>query len=385
MYYDGMHNDTRMNLMIALTSAQSGATAANYVGLRDLVKDSAGRITGAVVEDTLTGATWNVKARVVVNATGPFADAVRLMDDVTQAEAIVPAAGVHVVMADHFCPDKMGLIVPKTQDGRVLFFLPWEGHALCGTTDSPAELSMTPEASEEDVSFILKEANRYLTTNVSRGDVKATWSGLRPLVKSSDTLKAETESIRAAVAAATEAGEDASAAATAARQGAGEGRNTSNFVRSHCVEVSDSGLVSILGGKWTTYRAMAQDTIDEVAARPRQFPLVASKVQPSDTLNKQLLGADRQGIVASQKFDRIVVRSSAVPLCRPSACSYRHPPSPPHTGDPSRDVWHGQGRRHPPRAQLRHAGPASGSDGRHGQGPPQVDAPARGAPPVLAS
>ena len=308
VYYDGMHNDTRMNLMIALTAAQKGATIANYTKVAALHKDSKGRIAGARLRDELSGHEWDVKCRAVINATGPFADSLRLMDDENATTAIVPAAGTHLVLGDHFCPDKMGLIVPKTKDGRVLFFLPWEGHALVGTTDSPSDISMTPSATEEDVAFILEESNRFLSTTVSRSDVKSAWSGLRPLVKSSEQRAQERQAISAArEAAATPA--EAEEAAQAIRAGgvSGGGKSTSNFVRSHEVEVSPSGLVSILGGKWTTYRAMAQDTVDALVQHAPAFPLLASKVQPSHTLNEQLLGADRAGIVVKQKFDRITV------------------------------------------------------------------------------
>lgn len=303
-----MHNDTRMNLMIALTAAQKGATIANYTKVASLRKDAKGRLCGARLRDELSGMEWDVKCRAVINATGPFADALRLMDDENASTAIVPAAGTHLVLGDHFCPDKMGLIVPKTRDGRVLFFLPWEGHALVGTTDSPSEITMTPAATEEDVAFILEESNRFLSTTIARSDVKSAWSGLRPLVKSSEQRAQE----RQAISAAREASgskEEGDAAAQAIREGgvSGGGKSTANFVRSHEVEVSPSGLVSVLGGKWTTYRAMAQDTVDALVEHAPSFPLIASKVQPSRTLNGQLLGADRAGIVVKQKFDRITV------------------------------------------------------------------------------
>lgn len=160
VYYDGMHNDTRMNLMIVLTAAQHGAVCSNYVSVQSLLKDERGRVRGARVKDELTGVSWDVRAKTVVNATGPFADAVRTMAEPSVAPRITPAAGVHVTLGDHFCPERMGLIVPKTRDGRVLFFLPWEGSTVCGTTDHASDLTMTPAPTSEDVNFILDEANR---------------------------------------------------------------------------------------------------------------------------------------------------------------------------------------------------------------------------------
>lgn len=193
VYYDGMHNDTRMNLLIALTACQHGAAVANYVETVGIThegdtsssssSDSAaaapssagagaggpalGRANGVTVRDVRTGETWTIKAKGVVNATGCFGDAVRLMDNPAAVPLIVGAAGTHVVLPDHFSPDNMGLIVPKTRDGRVLFFLPWEGMTICGTTDSPSDITMTPAPTDDDVKFIIEESNRYLNRKVS--------------------------------------------------------------------------------------------------------------------------------------------------------------------------------------------------------------------------
>jgi glycerol-3-phosphate dehydrogenase len=175
VYYDGMHNDTRMNLMIALTAAQNGAALANYLEVTTILKDEAGRASGVRVRDVQGGGSGGggreitIRAKGVVNATGCFGDAIRKMDDPKAENLILGAAGVHIVLPDHFSPDNMGLIVPKTKDGRVLFFLPWEGSTICGTTDSPSDITMTPKATEEDISFIIEESQRFLTRKVRLG------------------------------------------------------------------------------------------------------------------------------------------------------------------------------------------------------------------------
>ncbi len=182
VYYDGMHNDTRMNLMIALTAAQNGAALANYLEVTTILKDEAGRASGVRVRDVQGGSGGGgreitIRAKGVVNATGCFGDAIRKMDDPKAENLILGAAGVHIVLPDHFSPDNMGLIVPKTKDGRVLFFLPWEGSTICGTTDSPSDITMTPKATEEDISFIIEESQRFLTRKVRLGLGGGVWGG----------------------------------------------------------------------------------------------------------------------------------------------------------------------------------------------------------------
>ncbi|DAZ92797.1 TPA: hypothetical protein N0F65_011770 [Lagenidium giganteum] len=270
VYYDGQMNDTRMNLSIALTATQNGAAVTNYVHVVSLIKDDEGKIRGAHVRDTLTGEEWDIKAHAVVNATGPFTDGIRQMDDPKKEKICVPAAGVHAVLPDHFSPSRMGLIVPKTSDGRVLFFLPWENGTLAGTTDSESEITMLPKPTKEEVDFIIDEANRYLATDVTRKDVKSAWSGIRPLVR--DPRHAD--------------------------------GSTSKISREHIVEVSDSNMVTIAGGKWTTYRRMAQDAIDKLV---EVVPELQRKASPCKTREVQIIGADRIGEVCNKKFDKITV------------------------------------------------------------------------------
>jgi len=228
VYYDGMHNDARMCISIAITAARLGSAIANHVRVLDLIKDANGKVKGAKCRNEIDGEEFEIKAKSVINATGPFTDSIRQMDDGKAREIVCPSAGVHIILPDYYSPSNMGLLDPATSDGRVIFFLPWQNHTIAGTTDTPCEVSHTPGPSEADIQFILKEVKNYLTPDIDvrRGDVLSAWSGIRPLVK------------------------DPSA------------ENTQSLVRNHVVHVSGSGLVTIAGGKWTTYRAMAVETVD---------------------------------------------------------------------------------------------------------------------------
>lgn len=233
IYYDGQHNDARMNLAIALTAVRHGASVANHVEVLSLLKKKEGdnedeEVCGAHVRDVITGEEFDVRAKCVVNATGPFTDAVRQMDNPTGTKICQPSAGVHIVLPEYYSPTNMGLLDPATSDGRVIFFLPWEGKTIAGTTDSPTDLSYNPSPKEAEIQFILSEIKHYLSADVDvrRGDVLAAWSGIRPLVVDPNS------------------------------------KNTASIARNHLILVSKSGLVTIAGGKWTTYRSMATDTME---------------------------------------------------------------------------------------------------------------------------
>jgi glycerol-3-phosphate dehydrogenase len=229
LYYDGQFNDARMAVSIALTAAQHGAAVANHVGVTELIKED-GKIMGVLVEDQVEDVSWPVFSRCVVNATGPFVDKLRLMDDSGSRPMLKVSEGIHLVLDKRFAPPDTGLLIPKTEDGRVLFVLPWEGHALVGTTDEPAQISEHPCPPKDDISYLLRHLNRYFDLKVSETDIKAAWSGLRPLVsdpKASDTAR---------------------------------------LTRDHIIEVSPSGLITIAGGKWTTYRRMAADVVNRAVS-----------------------------------------------------------------------------------------------------------------------
>jgi glycerol-3-phosphate dehydrogenase len=234
VYYDGAHNDSRMNVSLAMTAALYGATVVNHIEVTGLEKDANGKLCGARVKDLVQEKNgkkpeeFSIKAKGIINATGPFCDSIRKMDDPSIKEIVAPSSGVHVVLPGYYSPANMGLIDPKTSDGRVIFFLPWQGNTIAGTTDAPTAIVQNPVAGEEEIDWILSEIRHYLAPdiNVRRGDVLAAWSGIRPLVKDP------------------------------------KAKNTESLVRNHLIDFSSSGLLTCAGGKWTTYRQMAEECID---------------------------------------------------------------------------------------------------------------------------
>ncbi|KAB8542133.1 hypothetical protein FH972_025596 [Carpinus fangiana] len=235
VYYDGAHNDSRMNVSIAMTAVLYGATVLNHAEVTGLTKGPDGKLNGATIKDLVpdrdgkTASEFKIRAKGVINATGPFTDSIRKLDDQTVQEIVAPSSGVHIILPGYFSPAKMGLIDPSTSDGRVIFFLPWQGNTIAGTTDAPTDIKQNPVAGEEEISWILNEIQNYLAPeiNVRRGDVLAAWSGIRPLVRDPNA------------------------------------KDTQGLVRNHLITFSDSGLLTISGGKWTTYRQMAEETVDE--------------------------------------------------------------------------------------------------------------------------
>lgn len=228
VYSDAQFNDSRYALGLARTANDLGAVLANYVPVTSLLHED-GNVSGATVTDLESGRTITIRARAVVNATGVQTDKVRLMDD-SGAEPIVAASqGIHLVLDRSFLPGETAVMVPKTSDGRVFFLIPWEGRLLAGTTDTPIVPSdREPTALDEEVEFVLSTAAEYLATKPRRSDVLAVFAGLRPLVT------------------------DGAA-------------NTARMSRDHTLLVSDSGLVTITGGKWTTYRRMAEEAVTRAA------------------------------------------------------------------------------------------------------------------------
>ena len=170
VYYDGQHNDSRMNLSIALTAVRLGATASNYTKVIGLIQepDENGKqkVCGARCRDELTNQEFSVRAKCVINATGPFTDSVRRMNNPSQKDICAPSIGIHITLPDYYSPEQMGLLDPNTSDGRVIFFLPWEGRTIAGTTDSPCVVSRNPSPSEKDIQFILKEIKNYLSSSI---------------------------------------------------------------------------------------------------------------------------------------------------------------------------------------------------------------------------
>ena len=270
--YDGQQNDTRMNVAIALTAAQHGATIQNHCQVQGLATRGAPgqegyAVCGAAVKDTLSGDEFTVKARVVINACGVFSDKIRNMAEPAAKPIMLAGPGTHIVLPDYSSPASMGLVW-FTRDGRVLYLLPWEGSTIAGTTDAPGEVTFEPRATDDEVDFILSEVNRVLRDKLDRSAVRAAWSGLRPLVRDPEADPADTKKLS----------------------------------RHHVVDVVDGGLVTIAGGKWTTYRAMAEDAVDKaLEVQPR----LQKQAEPCSTAHGSLIGADRGGLVCHRNFDRV--------------------------------------------------------------------------------
>ena len=164
-----------MNVALAMTAACYGATVANHCEVVDLTKDDKGKVNGAKLRDTLNGDEWIVKAKGVINATGPFTDGLRKMDDAQNLDIVAPSAGVHIILPNYYSPRNMGLLDPATSDGRVIFFLPWQGNTIAGTTDSPTEVTQNPMPKEDEINWILDEVSHYLSAGRSvRKRVKET-------------------------------------------------------------------------------------------------------------------------------------------------------------------------------------------------------------------
>lgn len=227
VYYDGQFDDARLLIHLAMTAADHGATVVNYCPATGLLRDSEGYVNGLSVRDGESGKELRISARVVINATGVFTDEIRRMADPQIEPLMVTSQGIHLVFDRSFLKGDTALMVPRTSDGRVLFVIPWHGHAVAGTTDTPVDAaSLEPKPLDEEIQFILETAGRYLTRPPIRTDVLSVYVGLRPLVK------------------------------------AGGSQSTAALSRDHVIHVDTSGLLTITGGKWTTYRHMAEDTVD---------------------------------------------------------------------------------------------------------------------------
>ncbi len=230
LYHDAQFDDARLLMNMVRTASEQGATLLNYCRVRSLTKGANGFLEGAVCEDVEGGTEYEVSAKVVVNATGPFSDEVRRLDDPQAPAMIAPSQGIHLVLDRSFLPGDSAIMVPRTRDGRVLFAIPWHGKTLVGTTDTPIRsVSLEPRPMEKEIAFILETAGEYLCKPPVRENVLSMFTGIRPLVKT------------------------------------GEGKKTAALARDHTIEISRSGLVSIAGGKWTTYRRMAEDCVDQAS------------------------------------------------------------------------------------------------------------------------
>jgi glycerol-3-phosphate dehydrogenase len=233
VYYDGQFDDARLLVHLARTAADRGAVLVNYAEVTGLSRDASGYVTGVEARDALSGRSLGAAARVVINATGAFCDGVRRLADPGAEAMIAPSQGVHLVFDRSFLPGDNAIMVPHTSDGRVLFAIPWHGRTVVGTTDTPVDdVAIEPRPFDHEIDFILETAATYLARPPRREDVRAVFTGIRPLVKASS--------------------------------GSGKG-NTAALSRDHTIHIDPSGLLTIAGGKWTTYRNMAEDAVDQAA------------------------------------------------------------------------------------------------------------------------
>ena len=228
VYFDGQFDDSRLLINMVTTAATQGAVLVNYAKVTGLRKGKDGLVHGLTWRDEETGQTYDMDAQVVINATGPFTDSVRRMADADAKPIIAPSQGAHIVLDRSFLPGDTAIMVPHTSDGRVMFAIPWHGHTLVGTTDTAIDHApLEPVPMDQEIEFMLSTAALYLDKKPTRADILSTFAGIRPLAK------------------------------------AGDGKNTAALSRDHTIHIDQSGLLSIAGGKWTTYRNMAQDCVDQ--------------------------------------------------------------------------------------------------------------------------
>jgi glycerol-3-phosphate dehydrogenase len=228
VYHDGQFDDSRLAFSIASAAAEEGAVVLNYFNVTDLMKDPKGKISGVLAHDEESGVSYEIRGDLVINATGVFADSILGMDSPGAARVIRPSQGVHIVLDGSFLGGSSAVMIPETDDGRVLFAIPWYGKVVTGTTDTPVDdAGPEPVALDEELGFILRNAGRYFTRQPVREDILSIFAGLRPLA-------------------------------------AAKGNNTSTkeISRRHKLIMSRSGLLTVTGGKWTSYRKMAEETLN---------------------------------------------------------------------------------------------------------------------------
>jgi glycerol-3-phosphate dehydrogenase len=266
VYHDGQFDDARFLISLIRSVIEHGGSALNYCRVTGLIKDRNGKVTGVRAEETDGAGRSDLSARIVVNASGVFADSLLQMDDPTAKPTIRPSQGVHLVLPRSFLQSDSAIMIPKTDDGRVLFAIPWYDKVVLGTTDTPLDaISLEPRALDTEIDFILRNARRYLSNPPSRKDALCVFAGLRPLAASPDNTN-----------------------------------KTREISRRHKISISDSGFITITGGKWTTYRRMAQETLNAAMAAK------LLERRPCRTHHLRMNGFDPDGI-----RDRLRIYGSA--------------------------------------------------------------------------
>ena len=271
IYYDGQFDDARLLIHMVVTAWEQGAALLNYVAVTGIAKDAQGFVNGITARDAETGEELHACAKVVINATGAFTDNLRRAADLSIEPMIAPSQGIHLVFGPDFLPGNSAIMVPRTRDGRVLFAIPWNGHVLVGTTDTPILApSLEPIALESEVDFILSTAGEVLSKTPTRDDVLSVFVGIRPLVRAEGAV------------------------------------NTAALSRDHVIHIDSSGLMTITGGKWTTYRHMAEGCVDQAAT------LAELHERPCVTRELRIHGCH----ASSSEFENLAVYGSDAPKVR---------------------------------------------------------------------
>ncbi len=249
-YYDAQFNDARLNVLLARTAEMEGACVCNKVELVSLIKNDSGKITGAKVKDLLSGKEISVNTKLVINTTGVYIDEIRKMDEANAKPILAPSQGIHLVFSKLKVPCTSAMIIPKTSDGRVVFLLPWEDHVVMGTTDTAIDkITQEPIPLENEVEFLLKTGNEYLSSELKKEDILSVFAGLRPLISTNGNS------------------------------------DTKNISREEMMLVSGSNLITMSGGKWSTYRKMAEDLTDKMIQVGKLIP-----VRACETYNYNFIG-----------------------------------------------------------------------------------------------
>lgn len=260
IYHDGQFDDARMAINLAQTAIENGACVLNYTKVIHLLKDKSHKVIGVVIEDQETGTKHEIKGTAIINATGVFTNSIMKMNDKVYKKHIVPSQGIHLVFDKSFLPSNNAMMIPKTSDGRVLFAVPWHGKIVVGTTDTLKKThSLDPIATEKEIEFVLETAQRFLSKKPTRADVLSVFAGLRPLSAPKE-----------------------------------EGQSTKEVSRSHKIIVSETGLITITGGKWTTYRKIAEDIVNK-AISVHNLPKLSCKTEHiSIHGNQKTTASDRE-------------------------------------------------------------------------------------------
>lgn len=271
IYHDGQFDDSRMAINLAQTAIENGACVLNYTKVIHLLKDKNHQVIGVIVEDQETGEKHEIKGTAVINATGVFTNSIMKMNDKVYKKYIVPSQGIHLVFDKSFLPSTNALMIPKTSDGRVLFAVPWHDKIVVGTTDTLIKShSLEPIALEKEIEFVLETAQRFLSKKPTRADVLSVFAGLRPLAAPEE-----------------------------------KGKSTKEVSRSHKIIVSETGLITITGGKWTTYRKIAEDIMDKAIS--------VHNLQKSDCKTEHISIHGNQKTTALDRKNHLYIYGTDIP------------------------------------------------------------------------